>query len=269
MQDRYDINLIGGPFHHSLSSSGAEPKFIRWVKNVQTSPISIYVDESFQQVPNPVTKNYAWLCESKTIIGHIYKWAEQNAAFLSANYEGVFTHDVTLLEVSPIFKLCRPGGTPFIHDGEIYKKSKLVSMIASNKVLCPDHVFRQRMIQKYKNECDHFGTGFNQIVNKVDGLREYCFSITMENGTYPNMFSEKIADCFITGTIPIYYGINNIGDFFNTDGIITLTEDFKISDLSFELYESKMEAIKENYKITKNTLTAEDYIFDNYIRYAI
>jgi len=74
------------------------------------------------------------------------------------------------------------------------------------------------------------------------------------------MFTEKITDCFMTGTIPIYYGIKNIGDYFNTDGIIILTDDFKIEDLSFELYQSKINAVKENLKLSMDLLLAEDYI---------
>jgi hypothetical protein len=80
------------------------------------------------------------------------------------------------------------------------------------------------------------------------------------------MFTEKITDCFMTGTIPIYYGIRNIGDFFNSDGIITLDDNFKIEDLSFELYKSKINAVIENFKLAKELLIAEDYIYINHIK---
>ena len=64
-------------------------------------------------------------------------------------------------------------------------------MIASNKKMCPDHYYREVMINKFAGKCDHFGWGFNQLINKIDGLKDYCFSIAMENGTYSNMISEK------------------------------------------------------------------------------
>jgi hypothetical protein len=80
------------------------------------------------------------------------------------------------------------------------------------------------------------------------------------------MFSEKISDCFMMGTIPIYYGIDNIGDYFNTDGIINLTDDFSIEDLSFELYYSKLDAIKDNFDRGFNLLLPEDYIYINFIK---
>ena len=70
----------------------------------------------------------------------------------------------------------------------------------------------------------------------------------------------------MTGTIPVYYGIPNIGDFFNKDGIIVLNEEFKIEDLSFDLYNSKINAVIDNFKRAKDLLVAEDYIYLKYIK---
>jgi hypothetical protein len=264
--NRQEINLIGGGFQHSPSTSGFDPLYIKWVKGVQTAPISIYVDQGLTSPTNPNTKNYGWLSESKTIINDLYEWAKNNVDYLKQNFILVFTHDVELAKYSDIFALTQCSGKSFINEGEIYKKTKIVSMIASNKVICSEHVFRQQMINKFSNQCDHYGRGFRELSNKEDGLRDYCFSITMENGTYSNMFTEKITDCFMTGTIPVYYGIPNIGDFFNKDGIIVLNEEFKIEDLSFDLYNSKINAVIDNFKRAKDLLVAEDYIYLKYIK---
>lgn len=262
---RKKINLIGGGFQHTVSTNGIEPKFIEWVKNRYESDISFYVDDAILSLTNFSTKNYGWICESKTIIPGIYKWAEENIETLKHKFIKVFTHDKELSEVSDIFQLTQCSIKSFFKYGELYPKKKLVSMIASNKTMCPEHIFRQEIIKKFSGKCDHFGRGYNQIENKEDGLIDYCFSIVMENATYPNMITEKITDCFMTGTIPIYYGIKNIGDFFNINGIIILDDKFKIEDLSFELYNSKIDSVKENLNISKNLLVAEDYIYVNYI----
>jgi hypothetical protein len=265
--DRQEINMIGGGFQHSPSTSGYEPLYVKWVKGNHTAPISMYIDYSIKMTPNPNTQNYGWLSESKTINIGLYEWCATNIDFLKKHYILVFTHDVSLIKLSNIFAL-QLTGKSFIaeSDGGVYPKTKLVSMIASNKRMCSDHIYRQQMIAKFSGKCDHFGRGYREIPNKIDGLKDYCFSIAMENGTYPNMVSEKITDCFMTGTIPIFYGINNIGDFFNTDGIITLDDNFNIEDLSFDLYNSKIEAVKENYKISKEMLVSEDYLYLNYIK---
>lgn len=267
MDNRQEINMIGGSFQHSPSTSGYEPIYVKWIKQPHTAPISIYVDFHIKVIPNSNTKNYALLYESKTINGELYNWAANNIDFLKKHFTLVFTHDISLIGLSDIFALYVTGKS-FIDekDGDIYPKNKLVSMIASNKMLCSDHLYRQKMISKFGGKCDHFGRGYREIENKIDGLKDYCFSITMENGTYPNMVSEKITDCFMTGTIPVFYGIHNIGDFFNTDGIITLDDTFKIEDLSFELYNSKLEAVKQNYQIAKSMVVSEDYIYLKYIK---
>ena len=265
---RQEINMIGGGFQHTLSTSEYEPLFVKWIKGNHTAPISIYIDYSIKDIPSHHTKNYGWLAESKTINVDLYDWAANNIEFLKKHFILVFTHDVSLLQLSDVFALQSVMGKSFIaeSDGGIFPKTKLVSMIASNKIMCSEHIYRQHMISKFKNKCDHFGRGYRNLPNKIDGLKDYCFSIAMENATYPNMISEKITDCFMMGTIPIYYGIKNIGEFFNPDGIIILDDTFDIETLSFELYYSKIKAVEENYNISKNMLLSEDYIYLKYIK---
>ena len=264
--NKVKINMIGGGFQHSISSNDLEPKYVEWVKYTQSAPISFHIDYAILANVNPTKKNYGWLSESKTIIGNAYDWAKKNTETLKSKFIKVFTHDVELANTSSIFQLTQTGGRSCFEFGEIYPKTKLVSMIASNKVMCEEHIFRQNVIKKYKGKCDHFGRGFNEIADKKDGLKDYCFSFALENGISPNMYSEKITDCFMTGTIPIYYGIDNIGDYFNTDGIIKLTDDFKVEDLSFDLYYSKLEAIKDNFERGLNILLPEDFIYINFIK---
>jgi hypothetical protein len=268
MQNRQDINLIGGGFSHSPSTSGYEPLYMKWIKSVQTSPISIYVDHSIRTPSNRTTKNYAWLCESKTINQDLYSWCENNIEYLKANFKYVFTHDLNLTQKSDVFKLTQCSGKSFItlEDGHLYKKKKLVSMVASNKTMCQEHLYRQEMIRKYSGQCDHFGRGFKELSNIADGLKDYYFSFVFENATYSNMFTEKITNCFMCGTVPIYYGMENIGEFFNPNGIIILNDNFNIKELSVELYESKFDAIIDNFERAKTLLTAEDYIYLNYIK---
>ena len=256
--------MIGGGFQHSVSTNDMEPKFIQWVKDGSAS-ISIHIDNGLHTPTNPNTKNYGWLCESKTIIPSQYDWCKENIETLKNKFIKVFTHDVELANLSEIFQLTQCSAKSYFNNGKIYPKSKLISMIASNKTMCREHIYRQEMIQKFSSKCDHFGRGYKSIINKEDGLKDYCFSIVIENATYPNMFTEKITDCFMTGTIPIYYGISNIGDYFDTNGIIILDDDFKIEDLSFELYQTKLKSINNNLQLAVDLLVAEDYFYKNFI----
>jgi hypothetical protein len=46
------------------------------------------------------------------------------------------------------------------------------------------------------------------------------FSFAIENCRQPYYMTEKLIDCFITGTVPIYWGADYAIDFFNPDGMI-------------------------------------------------
>jgi hypothetical protein len=266
--NRQKINMFGGGFYHDIcSSAGHEPVKIEWVKGTNESPISIYIDYGITNYVIDKTKqNYAWLAESKTINFNLYKWCVDNVRYLEENFELIFTHDTSLLPLSNKFKFVMCGAKHWVKNVGVYNKTKLVSMIASNKVMCAEHVYRQEVIKKYASRLDLYGRGYNEIQNKEIGLNDYCFSITMENHTYPIAYSEKITDCFATGTIPIYYGSEYIGDVFNADGIIMLDDNFNIDDLSPELYLSKRDAILDNYQTAINMPIAEDYIYETYIK---
>ena len=53
------------------------------------------------------------------------------------------------------------------------------------------------------------------ILNKIDFLSGYKFSISMENSNGDGYLSEKIVDSFLSGTIPIYYGNYILDEFIN------------------------------------------------------
>jgi hypothetical protein len=116
------------------------------------------------------------------------------------------------------------------------------------------------------DKIDVFGRGINEIPNKEVGLKDYMFSFAVENDTYDTYFTEKILDCFATGTIPIYMGTKKVVEYFNPDGIIFFDGMFDISQLTEELYQSKMEAIKDNYDRVQKYSVLDDWIFENYLK---
>lgn len=81
-------------------------------------------------------------------------------------------------------------------------------------------------------------------------LYKSMFNICPENNPDEN-FSQRLIDCFINRTIPIYRGYENIGDHFNLDGMIIIKngEDAisKINQLTPEYYNERLSAIEDNY----------------------
>ena len=61
----------------------------------------------------------------------------------------------------------------------------------------------------------------------------------------------------------MYLGAPDIGEHFNGEGIIPLTDGLEISE---ELYYSKLNAIRENLEKAKEMEILEDFIYLNYLR---
>lgn len=80
---------------------------------------------------------------------------------------------------------------------------------------------------------------------------EYMFHLAVENCREAGYFTEKILDCFMTYSVPVYYGDPLIGETFLLDGVIVLDPDrivAQINGLTSDIYDSKMDAIIENRK---------------------
>ena len=139
----------------------------------------------------------------------------------------------------------------------------MISMISSNKAFTEGQQNRLKWVERIGDQVDLYGRGINEIANKEDGLCDYMFSVVIENGVYESYYTEKILDCFATGTIPVYLGSPDIENYFNQNGIIQLTDEFEVSE---EIYYSKMDAIKDNLERVKQIEVLEDFIYLNYLQ---
>ena len=54
---------------------------------------------------------------------------------------------------------------------------------------------------------------------------QVLFHVAIENVRQPHYFTEKLLDCFLTNTMPIYWGCPNIGAYFDTSGMIIITDE--------------------------------------------
>ena len=79
------------------------------------------------------------------------------------------------------------------------------------------------------------------------------FGVVIENTSHRGYFTEKILDCFLLKTIPIYWGCSNIGDYFNIDGIIPFNnvDDlvYMSNNLDEDYYSPRKEIINKNWKL--------------------
>lgn len=285
------IQALGAPYgvvnHHS-SNSNLKPKTFEWT--LDQVPVHVAHDMSILALTHPNYKlqpghtRFGWICESNTVVPDLINVLKENheAVFEQGEYTAIFTCDKNLCDLDDRFVFNWAGSNlPWTkpENHKIYDKTKLCSMIASPKGEDSNssggHVFRINWAKRLQESLDLFGgamgtkrIGFSPNLdvewhNKEEGLSDYMFSVVIENGSYNSYYTEKITDAFATGTIPIYYGCPDIGDIFNEDGIIYLTDDFKVEDLSEDLYHSKIEAIKDNFERVKDLQGSDDMVHEN------
>ena len=152
------------------------------------------------------------------------------------------------------------------------QKNQMISVISSTLRLLPGHRTRADFIENLladfpELESHTFGRGRKQeLVSKYDGLRDYRFSIAIENDHVPSLITEKFIDCIISGCVPLYYGAPNIGDFFPKNSYIALpindhTECIRIiNELSKADYEKRIPALIEAQSLVEDSYSMSSLI---------
>lgn len=105
-------------------------------------------------------------------------------------------------------------------------KTKLISVITSSKAFTKGHQDRLLFVEKlkahYGDKLDVFGKGICSFNDKWDVLAPYKYHIAIENSRSKYYWTEKISDCYLSETFPIYYGCKNIADYFPEGGFATI-----------------------------------------------
>lgn len=144
-------------------------------------------------------------------------------------------------------------------------KERTISIVSSDLTILPGQkkrfAFVNKMIGHFKDKVDVYGRGFNPIDNKWDALAPYKYSIAIENNVVSGYFTEKITECFLSHTLPVYYGAPDITEYFNSSGLCLINiEDYRKSiNIIEELietdpYAEKLDCILENKSIYLNNL---------------
>jgi len=266
------IHLSGG--NKGYSTYGKESKYIKWVhegegkqqltfNNLTSDDETFYVDRFVPiGLQDKISKKkYAIVLECCWLVQPLIDDIKNNLDKYMSEYEMIFTWSEELCDLHDRIKWI-PGSGSWIREPKIHSKSKLISILASNKSHLPGHQQRLHMLDQLKDYAPLFGRGFNEIEYKEEALADYMFSVAIENND--EYLSEKLLDCFLTGTIPIYYGTPSVGKWFNTDGIIILEDGFDIESLTKELYNEKIDAVKDNFDRALKMEVVEDYLYQTY-----
>lgn len=157
-----------------------------------------------------------------------------------------------------------------LKNGKSPKKTKLISVITSDKANTQGHIDRIRFVEKlkehYGDKIDVFGRGIMSFDDKWDILAPYKYHIAIENSSTDYYWTEKLADCYLAETFPIYYGCKNVEDYFpnGSSEAIDIKDPegaIKIIDRILEenLYEERLDLLKKCKDIVLDEYNIYDY----------
>lgn len=198
-----------------------------------------------------------FLAEPYAIAPTVNQGALQN----SHNFHRIYTFTQKILDTYPQAELFEWGSSWLDFKDLKLNKKPHITFVTSSKSQAPGHKLRLDIYNTLEDIDEVQGLEIYQHISppfherRNDFFENAMFHIAAENSQQRNYFTEKIIDCFASKTLPIYYGCPNIGDWFDTDGILTFDDidDLKniLDTIDEDYYNSKLDAIERNYKIAK------------------
>lgn len=260
-EDEFDyLVVLGGVRHNSLYN-----------KIHQSKVIKVYMEPSWNQLI--FTECKLNLFKAGWVLYHepqlLKKYLEHNIEVNFKKTPGILPHSLENLN---------------FHLNNKYKKNKKCSIVLSAKLLKnePESIYKERLsillkILESNLDIDIYGQGLDKlrekdvrikgyIPMKLDALRDYQFSIAMENTIEDGYFTEKLTDCILSDTTPIYLGCKDIFEYFtnihafdlksnpveyiqnilDNNLILDQTENKKLFEYKYNLYVQLINLIEEN-----------------------
>ncbi len=271
ISDNLFVHSKGGSF--VTGDFNIPPTFFDWSFNGGGDGKICVMTESMFHLADSVIEpvRVLLILESSAMMPEFYEMIKKPENYNKFSY--ILTHNDELVNCNPEkFKHYVFGGCWIPEsDRKIYDKSKDISIIASFKRMTPCQIMRHNIIDTYGDKISGiYGNGYKKVENKLEALKDFRYSIVVENVVSDTFFTEKIIDCFLTGTIPIYCGTRKITDYFNGAGIIPIHDMFYVknalSNATPDFYESNLDAIKDNFERAKKYVLAEDGIWNKYFK---
>lgn len=227
--------------------------------------VRVYVDQLPENIyANEITVMY--LLEPNEIYG-LADYVIHNNNY--NHFDFILTFNKKVLDVCPNavkFEL----GTTWIHNYKFNEKEFGVSTIVGHKRKTPGHLLRHDLWMRRREitvPSTFYISGRGGPENTegcpVLGKKSYekhvaygtQYHIAIESSAEDYYFSEKLLDCFQTKAVPIYWGCESIGKYFNADGMIIVGDTdemiYRVNSLKPDDYEKMARPIEENYELSK------------------
>lgn len=266
------IDLIDRSFYPDLSSSREQPQTpIEWDRNCDQGKEIVITDLCYDFIrfykKRPI--KIAWIIEPEAISPRVYEVAlkqkKDEFDFILTNHSKYCDNEKVLYYFF--------GGAWIKEDQRIiYNKTKGISATISNKNWTEGHNLRHRIADKFSDTIDLYGTAYKFVPEKLDSLKDYRFSVIIENSKEEGYVTEKLIDCMLTGTVPIYWGstFSHISSNFNSQGVIYCESETELMDAIISIrkdseryYMNFDPYLQENLEKAKQFVSAEHWIFNN------
>lgn len=252
-----------------------------WINNEEGD---IHIFENQQVLEHSQYEGYkiAYVRESPTIYDytskfgtpHIHNWVVENKEHFD-HFFSCFKYLKTHVGESNFTFIPVGGSRVKLSEYGLYEKERNISIVASFKDWTYGHRLRHQVIKATsRSEVEVYGSGYNDLIDNYDnkfgkiiGIAPYRYSFAIMNSDQDDYFTDIIIDCLAVGTVPIFWGTKNIGNYFNTDGIIQFQDISEINDIvnkcSEEEYVKRLPAIEENIELAKNYASTYDWMYKN------
>jgi len=275
---KQQIRIADKQFAHGKSFGTGDLKIgpvnFDWYRGADNiNDFIVFSEDSFSSVDKYNEKiKVGFIIESPQIKPQSYDYIRN--PFNYNKFDLIFTFSQDLIKHNPDKFKYYPFGGCWIYpeDRCVHQKTKNISIISSIKKTTSGHQLRHAIVDSFRPQIDGiYGGGYKFVENKLEALKDYRYSIVVEQGNHNAMFSEKLIDCFVTGTIPIYWGCEgSIGEYFNPDGILQFNKLSDIPDIlekcTEDFYAKNLPAIIENFEKAKQYCIPEDYLWNHYFK---
>jgi hypothetical protein len=239
------------------------------------------IDNTIPQNLNPVpedTIRFFVTTEGWSDYNQIIKDNPQTYTYLLTQYPELLTlpNSVKLI-----------GNGSFVDPAPDIEKKFGISIVMTNRNVAPGHPLRHELYARRKEikiPFDIYRGTWNQFEPMADTLPmppwpnnkwkvnvfDCMFHVCIEGFKNEYYYSEKLIDCFITKTIPLYWGCTIIDEFFNTNGMIIVDNVDEIiracNQLTPAVYERLLPLVNDNYESGLRVYKYEDILKDAMLR---
>jgi hypothetical protein len=213
------------------------------------------------------------LIEPRELCPRNYEWVLQYKDFFNV----IYTPYPDFGDGSSKFVYWKGVGRTYVPEQhrQIYPKFKNIAAIFSDQMI--NNMDGYTLRRDIKQSAVLFPrVDFNnplELWNKHEGVKDYRYEIVVKNEDYPT-FQEKLIDCLLVGSIPIYWtsktdyleGIFDLDGFVFFESIQQLEQMIRDGLFTAEHYESKKKAIEYNFNAAKNYTSLGDTLLNQGMR---